>query len=383
MLEQKVQKLINLKQEGSYWDFKRNWYSHDKKQDLLHDIICMANNLENKDAYIIIGVDEENDYKTINISDDNNRRNTQMIVDFLRDKEFAGGIRPTIHVESLFVDNNCIDVIVVKNGLDTPYYLTKKFQNVMANNIYTRVMDTNTPKNKSADIHHVEYLWKKRFRLITTPLERVKYYLMKPNNWLASPADYKTVKSYHKYFPEFTIEYTLDDNGDAYQYYLFNQTDKKPHWREIRILYHQTVLAEYEGVALDGGRYFTTTPETDGISLDDFRHWDIIFKYFQKDNLNYIIHQFYYEPNRDDERIAHDRFIECLLVFESEIEKEEFKQYAIRNWHKGKEFSKETEICLPFFPSLKGYNMEEFKKEYRNVQILKRLFEEFKATRPL
>jgi len=54
--------LILLKQEGSYWDFKREWYFQDKKADLLHDIICMANNLSNRDAYIIVGVDEENDY---------------------------------------------------------------------------------------------------------------------------------------------------------------------------------------------------------------------------------------------------------------------------------------------------------------------------------
>ncbi|WMM26119.1 hypothetical protein RBU61_05445 [Tissierella sp. MB52-C2] len=46
--------------------------------------------------------------------------------------------------------------------------------------------------------------------------------------------------------------------GDAYQYYLFNQTDIRPHWREIRIFYHQTLLSKLEGISLDGGRYFTS-----------------------------------------------------------------------------------------------------------------------------
>ena len=55
-----ISQLINLKQEGRYWDFKRQWYSNNKKGDLLHDIICMANNLTDKDGLIIIGVDEEN-----------------------------------------------------------------------------------------------------------------------------------------------------------------------------------------------------------------------------------------------------------------------------------------------------------------------------------
>ena len=31
--------LIAMKQEGSYWDFKKEWYN--KKSDLLHDIMRM------------------------------------------------------------------------------------------------------------------------------------------------------------------------------------------------------------------------------------------------------------------------------------------------------------------------------------------------------
>lgn len=69
-----IKKLISLKQEGNYWDFKREWYSQDKKADLLHDIICMANNLVNRDAYIIIGVDEENDYSFSSVKSDPNRK---------------------------------------------------------------------------------------------------------------------------------------------------------------------------------------------------------------------------------------------------------------------------------------------------------------------
>lgn len=41
-LPELVANLASLKREGIYWDFKREW--HDNKADLLHDIICMANN---------------------------------------------------------------------------------------------------------------------------------------------------------------------------------------------------------------------------------------------------------------------------------------------------------------------------------------------------
>ncbi|MGN8644196.1 RNA-binding domain-containing protein [Catenibacterium mitsuokai] len=65
-----------LKQEGGYWDFKKQRYDKDYKQDMLHDIIFMANNIENRDAYIIIGIDEENDFSITGVEEDNNRRNT-------------------------------------------------------------------------------------------------------------------------------------------------------------------------------------------------------------------------------------------------------------------------------------------------------------------
>ena len=67
--------LIAMKQEGSYWDFKKEWYT--KKSDLLHDIICLSNNLVNRDCYIIIGVDQENDYSLVDVRNDVNRKNTQ------------------------------------------------------------------------------------------------------------------------------------------------------------------------------------------------------------------------------------------------------------------------------------------------------------------
>ena len=376
MDRREILKLVHLKQEGAYWDFKREWYSPEKKADLLHDIICMANNLENRDAYIIIGVDEENDYALLDVKTDANRKNTQKIVDFLQGKKFAGGVRPVVYVQEITFHKATIDVIVIKNGCETPYYLTENFQGVMANNIYTRIMDSNTPKNKSADIYYIEYLWKKRFRLIATPLERMKYYLLSKADWEDSPTNWETEKKYNKYFPEFTIEYTLQDDGNGYQYYLFNQTDVRPHWRKIRLFYHQTLLEEMEGASLDGGRYFTPTPFTAEISLTEFHHWDIVYKYFITDSLEYVIHEFYYEPDGDEETYAHRCFEECILIFNSEEEKIAFERYVLDHWNINDDFF--DGIHIPRMEPIEGYIMEEFEKEYRNVQILKRMFEKFR-----
>lgn len=96
--KEEILELISLKQEGPYWDFKKEWYEDGKQPDLLHDIICMANNMENRDAYIIIGIDEEKEYCVNDMSSAENRKNTQMLVNFLRDKKFAGSKKRTLKV---------------------------------------------------------------------------------------------------------------------------------------------------------------------------------------------------------------------------------------------------------------------------------------------
>lgn len=118
-LKEEIFRLISMKQEGGYWDFKKQWYGN--KTDMLHDIICMANNLHNRAAFIIIGVDEEQDYAVVDVKTDPNRKNTQKMVDFLKDKKFAGGIRPLVHVESVSLYSDNIDVIIIENSFNTPF----------------------------------------------------------------------------------------------------------------------------------------------------------------------------------------------------------------------------------------------------------------------
>lgn len=378
-LRKEILELISLKQEGGYWDFKREWYHTDKKDDLLHDIICMANNVENHDGYIIIGVDEECNYSIRDISNDVNRKNTQKIVDFLKDKQFAGGVRPLVYVEPLKIFNEgTIDVIVIKNSYNTPFYLTKRHGKVNANNVYTRVMDSNTAIDSSADLIHIEYLWKKRFRLISTPLERVKYYLQFPQDWADSPEDSDCVVKYYKYYPEYKIEYTLsdDESSDGYVYYLFNQTDTRPHWREINIFYYQTQIEYMQGICLDGGRYFTSAPLMDGVSLANHFNWDIAFRYFIKDSLNYIVHKFYYTPDGDEESHSHDQLMECVLLFDTENELLQFKEFVKKEWTNKADY--DDNIHLPYFPKIDGYVMGEFEKQYKNVQILQRMLKKFR-----
>lgn len=369
-----ILRLINLKKEGEYWDFKKQWYTNNS--DLLHDIICMANNLSNHDGFIIIGVDEETDYSICDVANDQNKRKTQDIVAFLREKKFAGGIRPTVYVQSLSFDKKVIDVIVIRNDRNTPYYLTDQYQGVFANNIYSRIMDTNTPKNASADINIIEMLWKKRFGIDTTAIDRVSLFLQRPCDWV----DTDNGKKFYKYSPEFTLEdIEATDGRDGYEFYLFNQCDPRPRWYDINIYYNQTLLYSLGGVALDGGRCFTSTPLTDGFSLNKerYNHWEISYKYFVKGSIEYIVHLFYITDDMDEERTARQRFLECVLVFESEFERTKFNDFVIANY---KKYSiDEFTDRLPYFPDLKGYNMDTFKKDFLQSKLMQQMLKDFRG----
>lgn len=274
-LEKEIENLINLKQEGGYWDFKREWYNDKQKIELLHDIICFANNLVNRDCYIIIGVDEDNDYKLNDISADANRKNTQKIVDFLKDKSFAGGIRPVVLVQSIMIDGKQLDIIIIKNTHDTPYYLTKNFEGVFANQIFTRVQDVNTARNMNADINHVAYLWKKRFGIDLPVMQRLNMILDDWENWgiyvndiygsnFKQGGDWGNNNYiFHKMYPEFRIEIDPESIcnwcSETMRCFYINQT--AGHYM-ARIFYNNTELYSFNLAFVDEHRKYLVMPKT-------------------------------------------------------------------------------------------------------------------------
>ena len=75
-MEIRIKKLIDSKSEGDYWDFKQKW--HNENERLLHDILCFANTVHDRECYLIIGVsdsgeivgvNEENRMKQVNVLD--------------------------------------------------------------------------------------------------------------------------------------------------------------------------------------------------------------------------------------------------------------------------------------------------------------------------
>lgn len=325
-LSYEIELLITSKREGDYWDFKEK--HHSNRANLLHDIICMANNRADRDAYIIFGVSD--DYEVKGVEGQENRKTQQNLIDFLKTKKFSGGIRPSVELKTLYIHNIQIDVLIVKNSTDTPFFLTEDYSDqgriVRANYIYTRVGDSNTDINKSADINHIEYLWKKRFMINRPPLEQIKNKLRLKSEWKREEGFF-----YNIFNPEYTINLEYDEESDRPEFYSYVMMNQSTSYGILDIKCFGTKMFGQQYVVLDSGRYVTTVPEWSFISFEEFNDEETYsYKYFIKDSLNYILHEFLADD--DHEAIwAKNRFYKVIVIYNSEIERELFEEHLIRN----------------------------------------------------
>ncbi|GFN30448.1 ATP-binding protein [Paenibacillus xylaniclasticus] len=326
-LQKEIEALIYSKREDDYWDFKEK--HHSNKANLLHDIICMANNRVDRDAYIIFGI-ADGTFEVVGVENDENLRNQQQIIDFLKTKKFVSGIRPRVEMRTLMIANHEVDVLIIKNSTDTPYFLTEDFpdqgRRVRANHIYTRVGDTNTDIDKSADINNIEYLWKKRFLLTRSPFEQIMKRLENKNEWKRDEDTY-----YNIFNPEFTITIEDDDEGRELtpQFYSYAMTNSSTMFQMLNIKYFGTQLYRTQIVILDGGRYTTPVPDWGYLFFGEYKiHPDYALKYFTKDSPSYKLSEFLYDEDDHEEGYARRRFFEVVLLFEDSLEKDVFLDYV-------------------------------------------------------
>ena len=340
--EDEIRGLIALKYEGSFWDFKRCW--HSSKADLLHDIICMANNIDHRDAFIIIGVDEADDFSICDVCTDVSRKNTQNIIDFLSHASFAGDIRPTVNVKTISINGSQIDIIIVRSDNNTPYYLSDSYSKgdgvVYANNIYTRIQDTNTPKTKSADIRHVEKLWRKRFGLDLSVKEKYLLLLDQVEEWDLHFGDCRA--SFHKSFPEFTIQVEDIDDREGWEPQSPFYPDPKMYFTPMKLMYHSTPIFETGVISCDGGRLYLPYADesTLGVELENDK---LSMNSWGKGGLHY----YYYDLTRVAGKLFnlltegrldfHSRGgfgVNLYLIFINDMEHDSFRDFAHANYNK-------------------------------------------------
>jgi len=219
---------------------------------------------------------------------------------------------------------------------------SKKPRAVRANSIYTRIQDTNTPIDQTADLDKIEYLWRKRFGLGKTALQRLAILLDSPENWT-----YDDVRSrfFYQYAPEFVLQiensYLEEENREfreahkRSEFYckLFPDSDGY-YWEDFAVTYHQTVI--YDGICayLDGGRHLIAIPDRALIRAaqdhSNTRRYALLYFYDSSSLLGKINRLFatHYSHGSDAMCNPLDR---SIVTFQDSSEKDAFIAYLCEN----------------------------------------------------
>ncbi|MEB6340190.1 ATP-binding protein [Mammaliicoccus sciuri] len=383
MLKRNIINLIQYKREGSYWDFKAEY--HKDKAELLHDIICLSNNLSNREAYLILGVADNGHIR--GIANDPNRKTQEELISFVTGKQFAAGRYPKVSLITFEYEEKEIDVILIDPKGYIPYYLEKpetdkksgKNKTVNAGSIYTRVEDKNTPINSTASPLDTEKLWKMHFGLYPTPIKRLQNYLLTPEKWGPNSTGY-----FYSESPEYTV-YENEEVAEKENYsksiapfYAYNQCNSNVLYFHYEFKYHSTVLYDRQCIALDSAVYKTPVPEFGVINPNVYQDGTFYYRYFIEDTILYNVHLFMYEGKSMEEEIAMNKFKECVLVFKSDTERNLFEDYILNNLDKVNQSICENHTRLFGIEHMTIYAKEDITKSIKTVKVLKDELEKFR-----
>ncbi|MBP5344337.1 MAG: ATP-binding protein [Alphaproteobacteria bacterium] len=253
--------LIDLikQKESNFLDFKAQWYTDNA--DLLFDILCLANSSANFDRYLVIGV-EDKTHCIKDVSTDPHRKSEENLHNLIQNASF--NIKPIVNIETIKIENKEIDILIIKNTRDKPYFLTKDKETtgkngkriIRAGVIYTRDGAVNTPIQSTASEYQIAKMWQERFGLTLSPIERLNTYIKNTEKWKSITIDGDVVR-YYEDFPEFTITFHHIDTQFEYEW---AEAIAESSADNLYLKYHTTVLKELFCSHVDGGRYFIVSP---------------------------------------------------------------------------------------------------------------------------
>ena len=337
-----VQDLLQRGYEGTYWDYKEDYT--DCKEDKLIDIICMANNIDGHDAYLIYGANDDGIVTGIE-NTTYTRYTTKSVTEFLKSKPFAGGYVPKVSVQIVEIENHELDVLIIHSTRNTPYFLANNFsqshdrkKHLVAGAIYTRVNDINTPRNQTASYEHTEHLWRRRFGMDMTPSEKFLYFLENTQNWSETKWDIDK-HSYCKKSPEYQL-YALESN-DGYETLSYFYDDERMLYAPLELRYLTTTLYETELWYMDMGRCLIPKPEKKYMIEQG-----LFYYYIELDSLSgKLLPLFAYGKKQCNNRSGQQM---PVLIFETEETRLSFEKWVKENIEFKNSYSEELKKSAIF-----------------------------------
>lgn len=302
--------------EAEHLDRKREYPKNNV--NLIHDILCLANADAKNHRYLIFGI--ANDKTIFGVENDPNRKNQSHILNLLKDSHLNR--LPIITLNTITIENHQIDILEIENRPDKPYYLKKDKKDkedqgkiIRAGVFYTRYGDTNTPLNECADELFIERMFRERFGINKSPLERIKLSLKNIFTWKWGENEKGEEYFYDEMNPEFQLyrshESTKFDEGWSLSF-----PDSRAFQYELFLKFHNTLLKRLFVVSCDGGRYLTIRPE---IWNKQDKLTDCYYQsyYFVQNSLECLVNEMihYVHPQKNDRG-----WLESFPIFSSQKE---------------------------------------------------------------
>jgi hypothetical protein len=327
----------HLKEE-QFFDYKEEW--HKNKADLSRDILCLSNAAYQGDRYLIFGVSDNGEKIGVK-NTDSNRRKDHNFYNWFHLLPLNNPLTIQLYIIEDKENNLEFDIIQISDSNHKPFFLLEDYQDsktvVRAGVVYTRNGNTNTPHNGSAHESDIEKMWRNRFGIDLSVLERFKLLLQEKGGWDIS---WDASGSYHhKVFPEFQIKVNVEsdcnlrDPGPWARGYIVYPYDEPPNGiSEYKLYYHQTAISRVLLCHFDGAKKTIVLPQYEPMGRGSFYFYyenDIVYSYQAFLNNKY---------NKDDSkgiRRPHpslNREYFDIPIFKNENDLLQFKQYvALKN----------------------------------------------------
>lgn len=333
MENDKLIELIEIGKESEIIDFKAS--HHDNKARLLHDILCLANNLSFEDAYLVFGINNSND--VVGIENDSNIRTNEQIIDFLKNVRFNNQCLPQTELFEMSYMGKRINILKIKATYDVPYFLAEGYKDdtvrVLPGCIYTRTGSTNTPIDRTAGNNSIERLWKRRFHLLDKPIDRVFHLLDDISSWEKAKDFKEDVTTYYCLMdPTLSIENLFDPfDIDRFSHNIYSYSYEVSSFIPgvINIKYGELTIKSLKSLLLDSGRVTVPVPIFRAFRESVSSTVYLSVEYLLENTIDYRLIKLL-NQNKDS-IYGLSNFLEVVVVFKDDQEKGEFFVFIEEN----------------------------------------------------
>ncbi|MBI0107189.1 ATP-binding protein [Lactobacillus sp. W8089] len=291
----KLQKLIN-EPEDDHHDFKEKWYTagtdNSEKSEMLKDIFSFTNTVHNEDCFLIFGI-EDKTHKVVGVENDPNRYNTQQITDWLRKLPIEPNI-PNVKIQTIKLEEHQIDVMIIKNTDNVPVFLSNICKGkgygkhpIFPGQIFTRIEDTNTAIDSTANYNQVKELFKKNLGWNQTTKKRFKKALTKFKHWEYYEHT-EGIEIQNSIDPDYRIVFVeRDDTNQKVDSFSLSQFDFHISWDLAKLKYKNNIIEEINVVNLDGSRFTAVVPDVG--SLGGSVGENLYYNYYLLDSFKFLL----------------------------------------------------------------------------------------------